>query len=64
MTLDRVIVDLHHSFEREMVYVALSRARNLEGLKVLRLARQMQGGVNEEVQAFLREHGLGGLPSQ
>nr|POF03031.1 isoform 4 of atp-dependent dna helicase pif1 [Quercus suber] len=58
MTLNRVIVDLYSSFEKEMVYVALSRARNLEGLKVLRLARQMDSGVNEEVQGFLREHGM------
>lgn len=60
MTLNRVIVDLHTSFEREMVYVALSRARSLEGLKVLRLARNMDQGVNDEVQQFLSEHGLGG----
>nr|POE51730.1 isoform 4 of atp-dependent dna helicase pif1 [Quercus suber] len=58
MTLNRVIVDLYSSFEKEMVYVALSRARNLEGLKVLRLARQMDSGVNEEVQGFLAEHGM------
>lgn len=73
MTLDRVIVDLHNSFERvghllknaaqfyslllqEMVYVALSRARNLRGLKVTRLARNMGHGVNKEVQDFLRQH--------
>lgn len=61
MTLNRVIVDLYNSFEREMVYVALSRARSLEGLKVTRLARQMHSGVNAEVQGFLREHGLGGI---
>jgi len=61
MTLDRVIVDLYNSFEREMVYVALSRARSLQGLKVVRLARNMSSqGVNEEVQQFLKEHGLGG----
>lgn len=56
MTLDRVIVDLYNSFEREMVYVALSRARNLEGLKVVRLARNMEQGVNKEVQQFLLDH--------
>ncbi|KAI7546903.1 hypothetical protein KC316_g14723, partial [Hortaea werneckii] len=59
MTLDRVIVDLWNSFEREMVYVALSRARGLEGLKVVRLARVMERGVNEEVRGFLSEHGMG-----
>lgn len=62
MTLNRVIVDLYSSFEREMVYVALSRARTLEGLKVVRLARSLgEGGVNLQVQGFLREHGLGGV---
>ncbi|GAB1731855.1 hypothetical protein NU195Hw_Modified_344t1 [Hortaea werneckii] len=59
MTLDRVIVDLWNSFEREMVYVALSRARGLDGLKVVRLARVMERGVNEEVRGFLSEHGMG-----
>ncbi|RMZ33406.1 hypothetical protein D0859_02452 [Hortaea werneckii] len=59
MTLDRVIVDLWNSFEREMVYVALSRARGLNGLKVVRLARVMERGVNEEVRGFLSEHGMG-----
>ena len=60
MTLSRVIVDLYRSFEREMVYVALSRARSLEGLKVVRLARGMEEGTggNREVQAFLRECGF------
>jgi ATP-dependent DNA helicase PIF1 len=60
MTLNKVIVDLHSSFEKEMVYVALSRARSLEGLKVERLARSVDQGVNLEVQAFLRENGIGG----
>ncbi|KAI6908350.1 hypothetical protein KC318_g4784 [Hortaea werneckii] len=59
MTLDRVIVDLWNSFEREMVYVALSRARGLDGLKVMRLANVMERGVNEEVRGFLSEHGMG-----
>ena len=35
---------------------ALSRARNLEGLKVLRLAKNMGEGLNAEVQAFYKEH--------
>lgn len=39
-----------------MVYVALSRARNLRGLKVLRIARNMSQGVNREVQDFLTRH--------
>ena len=41
---------------QEMVYVALSRARNLRGLKVIRLARNMGQGVNREVQDFLDQH--------
>lgn len=39
-----------------MVYVALSRARNLRGLKVIRLARNMGQGVNREVADFLHNH--------
>ena len=38
------------------MYVALSRARNLEGLKVLRLARNMEKGRNAEVEEFLRKN--------
>lgn len=65
MTLNRVIVDLYNSFEREMVYVALSRARSLEGLKVVRLAKSLEkGGVNEQVQRFLNSHGIGGCESK
>ena len=40
MTLDRVIVDLADSFEEGQVYVALSRARSLEGLKVKGLPKK------------------------
>ena len=38
------------------VYVALSRARNLQGLKVLRLAQNMARGSNPEVRQFLETH--------
>lgn len=55
MTLSRVIVDLHNSFERGMVYVALSRARNLEGLKVVRLPKALNMPGNEEVKVWLTE---------
>jgi len=34
MTLGRVIVDLSRSFEECQVYVVLSRAETLEGLKI------------------------------
>lgn len=55
MTLSRVLVDLHNSFERGMVYVALSRARNLEGLKVTRLPKILDMAGNEEVKLWLDE---------
>jgi ATP-dependent DNA helicase PIF1 len=35
MTLEKVVVNLDHSFEPQMAYVALSRARSLNGLKVV-----------------------------
>ena len=54
MTLDRVIVDLSKSFEEGQVYVALSRARSLGGLKVEGLPRSAMTG-NEQVKGFLRE---------
>ncbi|KAL2270517.1 hypothetical protein VTJ83DRAFT_2701 [Remersonia thermophila] len=57
MTLDRVIVDLSRAFEEGQVYVALSRATSLKGLKVegdpsgLMVGR----GGNPEVRRFLKE---------
>lgn len=54
MTLDRVIVDLANSFEEGQVYVALSRARSLEGLKVDCLG-SYQGKANPQVMQFLTE---------
>ena len=55
MTLDRVVVDLADTFEKGHDYVALSRARGLEGLKVESLGR-LDKGINEEVRAFLEEN--------
>jgi ATP-dependent DNA helicase PIF1 len=53
MTLNRVVVNLSRSFEEGQMYVALSRARSLEGLKVEGLGKQQ--GCNERVRRFLRE---------
>lgn len=54
MTLNKVIVDLSKSFEEGQMYVALSRARTLNGLKVEGLAK-WRGGGNEQVTEFLFE---------
>ena len=54
MTLSRVVVDLTKSFEKGQEYVALSRARGLEGLKVEGLG-DCNGGGNKQVQKFWKE---------
>jgi len=54
MTLNRVIVDLSRIFEEGQMYVALSRARSLKGLKVEGLG-SWQGGGNQQVREFLWE---------
>lgn len=55
MTLDRVIVDLSHAFEEGQVYVALSRATSLHGLKVMGSSSGLfVTGGNPEVQSFLQ----------
>ncbi|GKU10159.1 unnamed protein product, partial [Fusarium langsethiae] len=55
MTLDRVIVDLSRAFEEGQVYVALSRATSLEGLKVEGDAEGLTVGYggNVDVREFL-----------
>ncbi|KAH0495057.1 hypothetical protein TgHK011_008629 [Trichoderma gracile] len=54
MTLDRVIVDLSNAFEEGQVYVALSRATTLEGLKIEGSASGLfTTGGNEDVRKFL-----------
>jgi len=50
MTLSKVVVDLSRSFEQGQLYVALSRATSLRGLKVLGLGSQQAG--NEQVREF------------
>lgn len=55
MTLSRVVVDLAKAFEREMVYVALSRAKGLDGLKVNSLPEQFGDGMNAQVERFYAE---------
>jgi len=52
MTLDRVIVDLSRAFEPSQIYVALSRARSLKGLKVIALPKRPMGGANPQVKEF------------
>ncbi|ENH73303.1 DNA repair and recombination protein pif1, mitochondrial [Fusarium oxysporum f. sp. cubense race 1] len=57
MTLDRVIVNLSRAFAEGQVYVALSRATGLRGLKVEGNARGItvgEGG-NAEVRQFLAD---------
>ncbi len=54
MTLDAVQVDLSKSFVRGMGYVALSRVRSLEGLRVLGF-NAMALKVDEETQEFDQE---------
>ncbi|OAA41734.1 ATP-dependent DNA helicase PIF1 [Metarhizium rileyi] len=57
MTLDRVIVDLTRAFEEGQVYVALSRATSLQGLRIQGSPQGLSVGLggNREVQRFLRE---------
>lgn len=54
MTLSKVIVDLSRSFEEGQMYVALSRARSLNGLRVDNLGKWMPKG-NLQVMQFLKE---------
>ena len=57
MTLDRVKVDLSRAFSEGQVYVALSRARSLQGLEVVGNAQGLMVGKggNKEVRAFYQE---------
>lgn len=57
MTLDRVKVDLSKAFTEGQVYVALSRATSLQGLKVVGDPKGLMVGKggNKEVRAFYKE---------
>ena len=55
MTLKKVEVDLSKNFEEGMAYVALSRATDLEGLRVISFPESAERGCNEEVREFLKE---------
>ncbi|KAK4641670.1 hypothetical protein QC761_512930 [Podospora bellae-mahoneyi] len=59
MTLDKVIVDVSKVFVDKQIYVALSRARSLEGLQVIGLTRESvgfdDGEDSEKVRKFLRD---------
>lgn len=57
LTLDRVIVNLDRAFEEGQVYVALSRATGLEGLKIEGDGSFLRDKlmVNPDVAAFLKE---------
>lgn len=57
MTLSRLIVDLRHSFEPGQLYVALSRAENLGGLKIEGLPGKDMGP-NKQVIEFLEKKNL------
>ncbi|KID96984.1 ATP-dependent DNA helicase PIF1, partial [Metarhizium majus ARSEF 297] len=60
MTLDRVIVDLTKAFEEAQVYVALSRATGLAGLKINGSSGGLSvgHGGNADVIRFLREKSI------
>lgn len=57
LTLNRVIVNLDRAFEAGQVYVALSRATGLEGLKIEGNGKFLRDKlmVNAEVTAFMKE---------
>ncbi|KAK0660795.1 putative DNA repair and recombination protein [Cercophora samala] len=59
MTLEKVIVDVSKVFEEKQIYVALSRAKSLDGLQVVGLTRGSvgydDGEGSEKVRRFLRE---------
>ena len=59
MTLSKVEVDLSKTFETGQDYVALSRARGLNGLKVTSLSKEPLGGNKEVLQFMEDKFGIG-----
>lgn len=57
LTLNRVVVSLEGAFEEGQVYVALSRAKSLDGLKIEGSSAGLDVGLggNREVQQFLTD---------
>jgi ATP-dependent DNA helicase PIF1 len=56
MTLQKAVVHLDHCWQSGMAYVALSRVKNLEGLKVMGLrADHFNHAVDEQVKIFLQD---------
>ena len=59
MTLEKVIVDVSKAFQAKQIYVAISRAKTLQGLKVVGLTRggaiYDDGESAEKVRDFLRK---------
>jgi ATP-dependent DNA helicase PIF1 len=75
MTLEKAVVNVEHIFEPQMAYVALSRVRSLEGLKVVSNVsletlqeRGRLGRGDEAVRAFMQEqtmiHSVGCIDGQ
>ena len=58
MTLDELEVDLSRSFERGMLYTAVSRARTMEGLRVRSLERYQLGASPEVRKLYAQKFGI------
>jgi ATP-dependent DNA helicase PIF1 len=56
MTIDLLEVDLRNMFEAGQAYVALSRARTLDGLRVLSFDERKVFWTRDKVKEFYRDH--------